>query len=200
MPYKDPEKRRQYHREYMREWSERNPLSEKQRQRQREYTRERYKRNPEYMKEYREENRKKITQYERERVKKNRGRINMLKREWYKRTRNDPRYRLNDSMASAIYDALKKNKAGRKWETLVGYTLQDLIQRLETQFDENMNWGNYGSYFVIDHIKPRSLFSFMIAEDQEFKECWALSNLQPLEKIANIKKSNHYPLKVAGIK
>ncbi len=29
-------------------------------------------------------------------------------------------------------------------------------------------------------------------QDQEFKECWALSNLQPLEAIANIKKGNKY--------
>ena len=53
-----------------------------------------------------------------------------------------------------------------------------------------MTWDNYGSYWWIDHIKPRSLFKYEKPEDKEFKECWALKNLQPMEKIANIKKGN----------
>ena len=48
------------------------------------------------------------------------------------------------------------------------------------------------SIIWIDHIKPRSLFKYKKPENKEFKECWALNNLQPLEKIANIKKFNHY--------
>ena len=30
------------------------------------------------------------------------------------------------------------------------------------------------------------------SHDEEFKKCWALENLQPMEKIANIKKGNKY--------
>lgn len=55
-----------------------------------------------------------------------------------------------------------------------------------------MNWDNYGSYWHIDHIKPISLFKYETAEDPEFKKCWALDNLQPLEKIANLKKGNKF--------
>ena len=29
----------------------------------------------------------------------------------------------------------------------------------EFQFDETMNWENPGTYFHIDHVKPRSLFN-----------------------------------------
>ena len=47
-------------------------------------------------------------------------------------------------------------------------------------------------YRWVFHIKPKSLFNYTYPEDQEFKDCWALNNLQPMEKIANIKKSNHY--------
>ena len=32
----------------------------------------------------------------------------------------------------------------------------------------------------------------IMKKDPEFKKCWALKNLQPLEKITNIKKSNHF--------
>ena len=88
--------------------------------------------------------------------------------------------------------ALKGKKAGRKWEDLAGYTIEDLIKHLENQFDNKINWSNYGFYWHIDHIKPKSLFSFKTPKDSEFQKCWALNNLQPLEKIANIRKYNHY--------
>ena len=55
-----------------------------------------------------------------------------------------------------------------------------------------MNWKNYGSYWHIDHIKPKTLFNYSSPEDKEFIKCWSLSNLQPLEKITNIKKGNRY--------
>ncbi|PJE69413.1 MAG: hypothetical protein COU98_02185 [Candidatus Staskawiczbacteria bacterium CG10_big_fil_rev_8_21_14_0_10_38_10] len=109
----------------------------------------------------------------------------------YKR-KTDSRYRLDENMGTAISNSLKGKKAGRLWETLVGYTLEDLIEYLEKQFDHKMNWENYGGYWVVDHLKPRSLFNYISSNDLEFKQCWALKNLQPLEKIKNIKKRNHY--------
>jgi len=96
-------------------------------------------------------------------------------RNWYRKQRKEnPKFRIDDSMASSIYLALKGKKAGRKWEDLVGYTLKELLQWLENQFDNKMNWYNYGNYWSIDHIKPRSLFKYENAEDPEFKKCWSL--------------------------
>lgn len=113
--------------------------------------------------------------------------------QYYRQLRKEsPQYRLDCNMGVAIYQALRSKKAGRRWETLVDYTLEDLIKYLEGQFDDKMNWGNYGSYWHVDHIKPRSLFRHTSAEDPEFKECWSLKNLQPLEKIANFKKGNTF--------
>ncbi|MFW5903050.1 MAG: HNH endonuclease signature motif containing protein, partial [archaeon] len=65
-------------------------------------------------------------------------------------------------------------------EDLVGYTFNELKEHLENQFTDKMNWGNYGDYWEIDHIKPKSSFDFEKPEDQEFKDCWSLDNLQPL--------------------
>ena len=59
-------------------------------------------------------------------------------------------------------------------------------------FNDKMTWDNYGEYWHIDHIKPQSLFNFESFEDDEFKECWALDNLQPLSAEENRKKSNKY--------
>lgn len=108
------------------------------------------------------------------------------------RRKTDPKFHLNGRMSTSICEALKGLKGGRHWEFLVGYTLADLKNHLEKQFDEKMNWGNQGSYWHIDHIKPKSLFDFTTAEDPQFLECWGLKNLQPLEAMANLRKSNHY--------
>ena len=95
-------------------------------------------------------------------------------------------------MGNAINKALKGKKAGQKWDILVGYTLKDLVVHLENQFTPEMNWDNYGKYWEVDHINPKSLFHYTSADDLEFKECWSLGNLQPLEKIKNIKKRDIY--------
>lgn len=107
---------------------------------------------------------------------------------------NNPSWRLDKNIVCVISTSLKGIKAGRKWQGLVGYTLEDLRQHLEGQFDKKMSWENYGSYWHVDHIKPRSLFKFTKPEDKEFKECWELKNLQPLERIANLKKHNKFTI------
>jgi len=99
--------------------------------------------------------------------------------------------RINHCMRVTICDTLRGKKAGRRWEQLVGYTLQDLIKHLENLFEPWMSWDNYGKWHV-DHIKPKSLFHYESTDDEEFKKCWALENLQPLEAIENLRKSNHY--------
>lgn len=133
-------------------------------------------RNPEYNKEYTK------TPKAKERI----------RRYYGQRRKNDPKFRLNQNIANYIGQSLKGKKAGRKWESLVGYTLEDLVEHLEKKFDEKMNWENCGSYWHIDHIKPRSLFKYTSSDEIEFKKCWALENLQPLEKIANLKKSDTF--------
>ena len=106
---------------------------------------------------------------------------------------NNPKLRIDCSIGSAIYQSLKGKKAGQKWEDLVGYTVQDLMEYLEKQFDSRMNWDNYGRYWQLDHIKPKALFRYAKPEDKEFKECWRLDNLQPLEARANnIKGISYY--------
>jgi len=42
----------------------------------------------------------------------------------------------------------------------------------------------------VDHIYPQSLLPYDSYDDPNFQKCWALENLQPLEAIENLKKSN----------
>jgi len=94
-------------------------------------------------------------------------------------------------MEVMIWQSLKKNKAGHKWEKLVGYTVNDLKLHLEKQFKNGLTWERFfNEGYQIDHIKPKSLFKYNEPEETEFKQCWALKNLHPLEKIENIRKGN----------
>ena len=111
-------------------------------------------------------------------------------REWYYKRKQNVEYRIHDAVSSNIYDALKDQKNGRSWETLVGYSLRKLMLHLATLFQPGMNWDNFGKWHI-DHARPRSSFHFSSAEDPEFKKCWALENLQPLWAEENMKKGNH---------
>ena len=104
--------------------------------------------------------------------------------------KSDPAFKLNLNMGNCLRKALKNLKGRRGWEDLVGYNSQQLKEHLESMFTEHINWNNYGKYWHIDHIIPKSLFNFTCAEDDQFKECWSLKNLQPLEAIENLKKGS----------
>jgi len=105
----------------------------------------------------------------------------------------DPYHRISNNMRGNMYHALKAKKGFRKWETLVGYTLQDLINHIEPLLvNTTMTWETYGKEWHIDHIKPKSLFKYDNTDCQEFRDCWALSNLQPLPKLDNIRKGNRW--------
>jgi hypothetical protein len=101
-------------------------------------------------------------------------------------------WKLHNAMSCSVRSVLGSKKRYRKWEQLTGYTKQDLLKHLESLFDENMTFGNYGTYWEIDHVIPKSLFHIENAECNEFKECWNLSNLQPLRCDLNKQKGNRF--------
>ena len=103
--------------------------------------------------------------------------------------RSKPGGKLTQAVSFAVYRSLKSGaKAGRRWESIMGYTLAQLMRHLEKQFTPEMSWSNYGTYWHVDHKIPISAFNFERPEDLDFKRCWALKNLQPLEGITNIRK------------
>ncbi len=107
----------------------------------------------------------------------------------------DSKYKIELNISSAIRDDLKNrgsSKSFKKWELCVGYSIEDLKTHLEKLFTTEMTWQNHGSYWHIDHIKPKSWFKYTSSEDEQFKKCWALENLQPLEAYKNIQKGNRY--------
>jgi hypothetical protein len=94
--------------------------------------------------------------------------------------RSTPKGRLVHAISSGIIASLQNGtKRNRKWESLVGYGINDLVVILERKFIDGMSWDNYGEWHV-DHIIPISAFNFEKPEDLDFKRCWSLSNLQPM--------------------
>lgn len=158
------------------QWYEQN--KDKISQKNKENTIERRKKKQQWY----EQNRDKVKEYNKTyNLNHGKEKIEKFKQKYY----NDPYFKLNSCFSSNIYNAIKSNKTGQHWEDLVPYTLQELKEHLESQFDENMSWNNYGSYWEIDHIIPVNTFNFTTYTDREFQICWSLNNLRPLEKIAN---------------
>lgn len=192
--------------EKKREWKKRNPKKVKEAARRyaethpevlREKAKRYRKRHPERIakrdRQLKEQKPELINQRKRAWEAKNKERVNECRRQRLEERMQDKefaaRYRLDLGMAVAIWDSLNGKKNGRSWEELVGYTLNDLMKHLEGKFLPGMTWENRAKKgWHIDHIKPKSSFNYTLSEDPEFKECWALENLQPLWWIDNIRK------------
>lgn len=124
-------------------------------------------------------------------VSSNRAKYRSIQRKAQRSYRLNPTVRLSQAVGCAVRRMIGKEKNGRKWNILLGYTSAVLKLHLEKQFQPGMTWENYGEW-QIDHIKPISLFKFSSFNDPEFKACWSLNNLQPLWVEDNISKSNNY--------
>lgn len=99
--------------------------------------------------------------------------------------------RLHHSVAVLLRRQLLTGKQGKRTFEILGYSIGALKNHLETQFTEGMAWKNYGRWHI-DHVKPRVLFSIASIEDLALRECWALSNLQPLWAKDNLSKGAKY--------
>lgn len=90
-------------------------------------------------------------------------------------------------MNGSLKKARGRYKCGRHWESLVGYTVEDLKRHIERQFLPGMSWARR-SEIDIDHIVPLRCFKFDGPDHPEFRAAWALTNLRPLWKSANVRK------------
>ena len=171
--------------EYQRNWNENNPEKRKEQGKrrwqkygasgasQRKYV---YKYDPEKERERSRKHREKFP-----------DKVRAKERRKDKKLRSTPKGKLNQRMSGAIREAIREHKAGRSWEALVGYTVLELKKHIEKLFTDGMSWENISEWHI-DHINPKKTFNYETPDDPEFKECWALSNLQPLWAMDNYKK------------
>lgn len=115
----------------------------------------------------------------------------------------NPTVKLRDIIRGSVNKALKRNDASKNGNSCLDYlpyTIEELKEYLESQFEPWMSWENHGKYnaktwndldpatwtWQIDHKEPHSNFSYISMDDQAFKDCWALDNLQPLSAKQNV--------------
>lgn len=79
------------------------------------------------------------------------------------------------------------SKGGKKTTDMLGCDIAHLRHYLEEQFNRVMSWGNYGTYWHVDHIEPLSKFDFQNPE--HMKRAFHYRNLRPLVAVENLRKS-----------
>lgn len=144
----------------------------------------------EYHKEWKQGKEAELKAYSQQWNKDNREHVNKYKRDYERKRRaEDPKYRLGIRTRTAVWQMLKERNVNKSNKTfiLLGYSIEELMQHLERLFTEGMTWDNYGEWHV-DHKLPMNSFKFESTDDIGFKECWKLSNLQPLWGPDNLSK------------
>jgi len=140
--------------------------------------------------EWRKNNPEKCRQWQREWRKSNPEKTRDAYRRGAATRRSNPKYRLSNSISSGILQSIKNGaKANRHWESLVDFTADQLKEHLEQLFRPGWTWENYGSVWHIDHKTPIAVFNFDKPEDIDFRICWSLKNLQPMDVMENKIKS-----------
>jgi hypothetical protein len=109
-----------------------------------------------------------------------------MRQQQYRKT---PKGSIDSRMSRSIRQSLCGMKRGRKWESLVGYSIDDLFKHLEAHFSPGMNWKRFvRGQIHIDHVIPKSKFHYTSDGDLNFKRCWALENLKPAWAKHNLAK------------
>ena len=146
-------------------------------------------------KQWRLKNKNKYDEYQEQYKIKNRDKLkkdrlknrDILRKYKIRRLKNNLNYRLRSRLSTRIYMAVKKYKKSKSTMQLVGCSLDYLKDYLESQFDDEMSWNNYGEWHI-DHIIPCT--SFDLSKPKQQQVCFHYSNLQPLWAIDNMSKGN----------
>lgn len=143
-------------------------------------------------KEYRAnpETRLKNAEYMKSWVGRNRDRMRQHDvRRYHTQRKFDPQHVISNRMRKRMISSLKESKAGRSWESLVGYTAQELEAHLRKTMPKGYTWDDFmAGRLHIDHKVPLSAHHFTSTDDIDFRKAWAKSNLQLLPASVNCSK------------
>lgn len=115
------------------------------------------------------------------------------------RKRTNIQFKLKGNVSTMIYQKLRRRlsskETGSTFRDILPYTIDELMAHLESKFEPGMNWDNYGrkeGQWEIDHSVPESKYDYFSINDDGFKQCWSLENLQPMWSHENRSKNNRY--------
>ena len=145
-------------------------------ERRRAYHREYYRRRP----------KKELTPEQRERKR-------ISQRKYDRKRCQNLDWKLKNRLRVRLYGVLKNQGVVKSSRTLdlLGCSHEHFRKHIEERFDENMSWENYGTYWHIDHIRPCA--SFDLHDENQQRQCFHYTNLQPLEAKANMSKGAKWP-------
>ena len=191
------EYRKEYHKQYYKQNKERYKENNKQwREQNKDYHKQWREQNEEYYKEYKKEYYKKNKERYKENNKQwreqNKEHRREYKKNWSKAKYNtDLQHKLTKWSREQVRRCLNSNKTEHTFDIL-GYTPEQLKQRLEMNFKPDMTWDNHGTLWHIDHIKPLCKFNFVLPDGtpnyEQIRLANSLTNLQPLYAKENLSK------------
>ena len=144
--------------------------------------------NKEKIDRYIEEHREDRQKYAREYRRNNKARLAEYRRN---RLKNDPQYRIANTLRSSLRNALKNDKKVGSAVRDLGCGVPELKVYLEKQFSAGMGWDKLGQIHI-DHKIPLSLFD--LTDRKQFLKACHYTNLQPLWALDNYKKGNKITL------
>lgn len=125
----------------------------------------------------------------------------LLNKRRRQRWKKEPLFKLQNVVHHQIKEGLKrylrrkKDIVKTKYNKYLGCTISELKMFLESKFSEGMNWKNHTNSdgikgWHIHHIRPRA--SFDLSEEDQLKQCFHFTNLEPKWGIENIKESSYW--------
>lgn len=192
--YNNKELRKEYQKNYQKNYRDKN--KDKAKQNQENYKKYDYKKKYDYNKEKNKEYRLRYLTLEKKEE------LKLKKRIRQKELReNNPLFRLKGNISSLVRQSLKLKGYQKESRTheILGCSFEELKQHLESQFENWMNWANYGNpedglvepnkTWDIDHIKPLA----SATNEEELLKLNHYTNLQPLCSYHNrfIKKDKY---------
>lgn len=133
---------------------------------------------------YRELHKEELKEYQKNYRKNNKEKI----KEYYKtKYKTDIQYKLKNDYLHLVERVIRNQKTTPKEEEILGCDYQTFRSHIESKFDKEMNWDNYGvKGWQIDHIIPIS--SFDLTDIEQVKKCFNYKNSQPLWAKENKRK------------
>lgn len=123
----------------------------------------------EYSKKYYQTNKEQRLEYSKKYFSSNKEKQYNYKK---KKKSEDINFRILENLRSRLSNALKGRIKNSTIEEL-GCSIEEFKIHLEKQFDENMTWENYGTYWEVDHIQPLSkggTFHFTNTQPMHYSE------------------------------
>lgn len=149
---------------------------------ERKYGREYNRENPEIREKWVAENIDHLHDLQAKWYQKNKVHVLMKNRE---RFLTDDHYRVTVEMKKKLNGQLRRATFSAEF---CGTKVSLIKQWLEYNFDETMNWDNYGTYWEVDHVIPTSWYD--LTQQSEIDNCYDWKNFSPLSKSDNQEKSN----------